>query len=323
MSRIIREKSETIKPFFINRKRYIETEGHAKVGVEGRYTIRAIKPGIGVIRELSFPNLLTDIGMDAIASGRQFIRMHLGTGTTPPTVSDSSLAVFGVNVTTNPPSSQRGANSSSPYEAWQRITWTSAVGGATGTWTEIGVSNQNTNGGLRSRALILDNLGNPTSFPVLADEQFQGTYEFRIFPPLADNPETISLSGTPYDTVTRILRAGQVTWAPTLSGTGSAPPLFSASTSFLYSGALAPITDSTPTGSQLSGTSTASTSAYGSGNFYIDSSNRWGSGAGVGTVRTVGFALSCGEFQIEYNPTFVKLTTEEFIHNQRVSWARR
>lgn len=327
MTRIIKPGD---RAFYINRNRYVETEGRATVGVEGHYTIRAIRPDGKVRSELAFPNLLTDLGLNVLGSDPSFVRMHLGTGTTPPDVSDTGLANFGVNVIAASGSRTSGAETSPPYFGWSRYQWTSAVGGATGTWTEIGISNQNTNGNLRSRALILDSGGNPTSFPVLSDEQFQGVYEFRLYAPASDNTESITLSGTSYDATTRPLRVtlaeGVGGWAPLVWKTSS---LFIPSTASNgaspYTGGLAAVTAVSPLGSALGNRTSVSASTYGSGNHYLDVGARWGSGDGVGTVRTVLMSThnGGGRYQIEYDPTFSKLTTEEFIHNQRISWARR
>ncbi len=327
MSRIIKPGD---RAFYINRKRYVETEGRAKVGVEGRYTIRAIKPGIGVVRELAFPNLLTDLGLDAIGSDPSFNQMHLGTGTASPNITDTALANFGVNVQTSSPNFVSGVSGGVPYYGWATATWTSNVGGAAGSWTEIGVSSQNTNGNLRSRALILDGGGNPTSFPVLADEQFQGSYELRVYPPTSDAPASVNLSGTPYGTITRAL---MVTTSHTKGGWD---PSNLIDTTFLfavvntlgfnlaYTGGLSAITSSTPAGSELTGNSpTVGVGSYGSGNHYRDVFVKHGTGASVGLIRTQRLNTNGGSFQIEYDPVITKLSNEEFIHNQRISWARR
>lgn len=323
--------SRIIKPgepgFFINRRRYVESEASVGFGVEGLYIARAIKPGHGVVRERVFPNLITDLGLNALGTGGNFLRMHLGTGTATPAFSDTSLGAFGVNVADVAGAAVYSAAASAPWYAQLALTWTSAVGGATGNWTEIGISNQNTNGNLRSRALILDNMGAPTTFPVLADEQFQGSYIFRTYAPASDNAQAITLSGAAYTATIRALGVTTVNanggqWGPKL---GSAAEFQASSNSAqCFTGALAAVTAGTPGGSALGGgDATATTAAYGSGNYYRDCSYRWGSGQAVGTVRTAVVPVQSGRFQVEYNPTFSKLTTQEFIHNQRVSWARR
>lgn len=324
--------SKIIKPgdraFYINRNRYVESESSLSVGVEGFYIGKAIKPGFGVVREFGqrvpSPNLITNLGLDALGEDASFIRMHLGTGTAPPQDTDTGLDNFGVNVQGSNPVQSFHSSGESPWFCETRLTWTSAVGGATGTWTEIGVSNQNTNGNLRSRALILDQGGQPTSFPVLADEQFQGTYIFREYVPESDSPATITLGSNSYNTITRPISVATVNanpgqWGCNLDGTSQ---FISHTGSQWYTGGLVAITAGAPTG-PVSGAVTASASAYGAGNYYRDSSLRWGSGSAVGSLRTLVFAFRSGRLQVEYDPVVNKLTTEEVIHNQRISWARR
>lgn len=327
MSRIIKP---GVPGFYINRRRYHEIESRAQVGVCGYYMGKAIKPGIGVVREFGtsvpVPNLITDIGMDALGSGGSFLRMHLGTGTTPPQFTDTQLQNFGVNVLATNGSATFSSSGSSPWYGQIAITWTSAVGGATGTWYEIGVSNQNTNGNLRSRALILDNDLNPTGFTVQADEQFQGTYIFRIYAPSSDYPETVALSGTNYDTITRAIAVNVANnnspgnWAPKIQA--SAP--FNAATNECrpYTGGLVSETSSAPTG-VINNAPSVSTATYGAGNHYVDGSFRWGSGLAVGTLRTFVLSFQSARFQVEYDPTITKLTSEEIIINQRLGWARK
>lgn len=313
---------------YINRNRYIESEGRCRIGVEGYYSGRAIKNG-KVMREFGctvpVPNLITNLGMNALGGTPAFTRMHLGTGTAAPAFTDVALGTFGVNVLNGLPTLVGANSGSSPYFGTTTMTWTSAVGGATGNWTEIGISNQNTTGNLRSRALILDGVGSPTVFPVLADEQFQGVYTLRTYVPLVDDTESITLSGTPYDTTTRALRATAQQWAPLLTGSGS--PFRDGSPNgnvpIMYTGALAVITATNPAGSILTANGTSSVSAYVSDSFQLDSAYRWGSAQGVGVGRTLMLTLMAGFFQVEYSPTINKLTTQELIHNQRVIWARR
>ena len=322
--------SRIIKPgdpgFYINRKRWHELNADACVGVTGHFSGRAIKPGVGVVREFgTSPNLITNVGMNALGSGGSFIRMHLGTGTATPQFTDTGLQNFGVNVQANNGTAVYSSASVSPWFGEVRITWTSAVGGATGNWSEIGISNQNTNGNLRSRALILDQIGSPTIFPVLADEQFQGTYTFRIYAPQSDVPASILLSSSPYSTVTRAIgvtsaNASPGNWGPSIQEAD--PFIANGDNSRACTGPLVAVTDAQPAG-VINNIPAGSSSAYAAGSHYRDSSYRWGSGAGVGTLRTFITAFVSARFQVEYSPTIAKLATEELIINQRVSWARR
>lgn len=317
------------RAFYINRNRWAEIESRAKVGVEGRYTLRAIKPGVGVVREATFPNIFTNLGMDSLGSAPAFARMHLGTGSATPLVTDTSLDNFGTSVVNSAASLSDGVVNEPPYYVWRRMTWTSAVGGATGTWTEIGVSNQNTNGNLRSRALILDNNQQPTSFPVLADEQFEGTYEFRLYAPASDSFAAVSIGGASYDTVTRAAHVTSSTFwrLNEITSTNANRSLFmgsivAAGDQAAYAGDIAAVT-SAPSDSPLGSRTSQGTYAYGGGNHYIDTFARWGPGAGVGSIKSLFWRFASGALQIQLDPVLVKLATEEFIHNQRISWARR
>lgn len=313
--------------FHINRKRYVEIEPAPRLfRVEGFYHGCAIKPGFGVVREFEIPvpNIITNTGLNAMASGFNGRHMHLGTGTTTPSATDTALATFGVGISSF--TEQSGVSGSSPYYGWSRLTWTSTVGGATGNWTEIGVSNQATTGNLRSRALILDGGGSPTTFTVQSDEQFRGSYELRLYAPESDDTRSVNLSGTPYDVTTRAIRVTQGVWHPYVYDESPFFVLSSGTNDVaMYSGGLAAVTASNPSGSQPTSPNASSVSAatYTSDNYYRDLSARWGSGAAVGTCQTALMALRAGALQVRYDPSLTKLTTEEVIFNQRVVWARR
>lgn len=318
--------------FFINKNKYKEIEVNASVGVAGIYTGMAVKPGVGVVRrfEMPCPNLITNLGMDALGSVPGFSRMHLGTGTSAPAFTDTGLENFGVAVSGSNPVTDQGGSGASPHYGYTRMTWTSEVGGATGVWTEIGVGRTTSPGGLRSRALILDSVGNPTSFPVLADEQFVGTYELRFYAPSADAPATVTLGSQTYETVTRALRVtNSSSWAPSVTGTSSDGAFqvltgsFGSNTAF-YTGGMGAVTDHNPNGSILSGGSSSRRSyGYTDGSHYRDFGVRIGAGAANGLIRTVRWLTISAAFQIEYNPVIEKLDDEELIVNQRISWARQ
>ena len=268
--------------------------------------------------------------MDAFGSGLNFSYMHLGTGTTTPAYTDTALSNFGVSIS-DVTAFNNGVSGASPHYGFSRLTWTSTVGGASGNWTEIGVSDGPTTGGLRSHALILDSFGSPTTFTVLPDEQFQGSYEVRFYAPTADVPASINLSGTPYTTVARALGVTYPNWwgpglyNPQAEGifTPNYGP-FNTYTASPYDGGLAAVTAYVPLGSVVgSGISDRLGNTYTSGNFYKDSGIRYGSGVAVGTFSTISYPMAGGGFQINYSPAITKLTTEEVVTWVRVSWARR
>lgn len=323
-----------IKPgdraFYINRRRYHERESSINFGVAGYFSGQAIRPGYGVTREFGtevpIQNLITNLGMDFFGSDTGIGgmgKMHLGTGTTPPQFTDSSLDNFGVNVSSRAASYDTGNSGGAPWYSWRSWTQTSEVGGATGIWTEIGMSSSDTNGNLRSRALILDGAGSPTAFPVLADEQFRGRYELRFYPPTSDALDDIELSGVPYSTTTRALNVTEPSfWAPGGGGNGFFR-ISGAGDQRAYSGGLVDITATQPTGTPRGSSNSSESNAYSSGNHYRDASVRWGSNSGVGTIGVVRIRFNSALFQVAYNPIINKLSTEELILNQRVSWSRQ
>ena len=314
----------------LNFGRYVELSHQVSVGIQGIYTCRAIKPGFGVVRELNFPNLITNIGMNSLGTGLGWAAMQLGTGTTTPAFTDTALAAYGVGIASAPTSNVNGVSGTSPYYGYRRMTWLSTVGGATGNWTEIGVSSTGTTGNLRSRALIVDNLGNPTTFPVLADEQFQGTYEIRFYAPVSAVNANINLSGTSYTTTTRALRVTDAnSWGPGLAGSnpdGLFRPqvgTLNSSSSSPFTGGLAAVTASVPLGTNItSGSATLVGGTYTSDTFYKECGVRYGAGAGVGNINTIQYIMQGGAFQIAYSPVIPKLTTEELITWIRTTWTR-
>lgn len=314
--------------FYINRNRHLEIDVGGQVGVAGFFSGVAIKPGFGVTRsfgmEIPVHNLLTDLGLDALGgTSCNFIRMHLGTGTATPLVTDTALTAFGVNVSSAAPAVTEGAVGSPSFYGWRRLSWTSAVGGATGNWTEIGISSQDTNGALRSKALILDNLGAPTTFTVLADEQFQGFYEFRMYAPTGDDVRTVDISGVPYSVTTRAALAGS--WVAPLINVGDSG-LGQLGTNIHYTGGLGAITAS-PSGAVVNGQYPAWTrpAAYGSGSYYRDNRLTVTPSLWVRTWQSISNIASAHNhaFQINYNPAIAKTNIETIILNQRISWARR
>ena len=267
--------------------------------------------------------------MNSLGTGLNWSAMQLGTGTTTPAFTDTALAAYGVGITSGF-TTNNGVSGTSPYYGYRWMTWLSTVGGATGNWTEIGVSSTSTTGNLRSRALIVDNMGNPTTFPVLADEQFQGTYELRYYAPVSDANANINLSSTPYTTTTRALRVtDQNHWGPSVYSSSS-DGLFrpqagtlNSSSSSPFTGGLSAVTAGVPLGTNItSGSATLVGGTYTSDTFYKECGIRYGAATGVGNINTIQYPMQGGCFQVAYSPVIPKLTTEELITWIRTTWTR-
>ena len=317
--------------FHINRKRYAEVEAHIDLIPAGFFSGRAIRADGSVRAEFglmdSNPNLLTNLGLNSFATGNYAPNpgyIHLGTGTTPPNVNDTALVNYGTNIGTSPhyPNQARSIQSASPYFCTFSTIWKSAIGGATGVWTELGVSNQAATGNLSSRALFLDSGGNPASFPVLADEQLEVTYQLRFYMPESDAVASIMMGAGSHDTTTRSAYVTQlnktVGWWPSWMPFVSERP----DGNVAYTGAIGAIT-SFPGGSYLGEANSYTADAYGHNNFYRDFNYTFNAGTATGAIRSLltQTPLSC--FQTEYDPVLNKVAAELIVFKQRVSWARR
>ena len=311
--------------FHIHKRNYLELPVvEAGCSVEGRYLLQRIKPGFGVIDEVEFPNLFTNVGLNSLGSDVMTMQaVHVGTGTATPNVTDTALTAFGVGFNTDPTVS--GGNAGSPnYYVRRTYSWTSTIGGATGTWTEVGVSNQATTGNLRSKALILDGGGSPSSFPVLADEQLRVFYMLDVYPMIADDTRTVSISGVAYDTITR----GYGINEHHAGSNGISPS--GVTIAQAYSGNIVNKVSGTITGTL--GTMNKSGGSYSGGNYYRDFSLTAGAGTATGTVRTIMADNNNYDtnmrIQIQYDKAsggggIVKSGTQQLILNIRRSWARR
>lgn len=326
---------------YIPSGRFLEGEiSEAKVGLEGWYTLRAIRRSGRVTRERTFKveacrelppfrNLITDLGLNrfgSTASGSVYRRCHVGTGTATPSVTDTQLQTFLANVTPSDPATSI-ANSGPPdYYSYRRFTWTSSIGAlGNNNLTEIGISGQSTNGLLFSRELIRDSDGNPAAFPISDDEQLQVTYELRLYPNLNDVPATVMVGPNSHDTITRPIGVTSTSsWGPVELGSSDFFVNASRGAASAYSGDLVPYTNSSSSLSGLLGNaSSGATAPYTDGNFYRDISNTWNISTGNGNIRAVLVTFRCASFQVRFDPVITKLNTQVLTLHQRISWARR
>jgi len=164
--------------------------------LEGRYTLTKIKPDGSSSIVAEFPNLITNIGLDRMGTDGDFLNyIYLGTGSATPSFTDTAMNVFrAASSTSSTGSDVFTAASTSPYYGQITKVMRFAAGVATGNLTEVGVgwSNTGASNSIFSRALILDNGGNPTSISLLADEILDVTYTLRWYVPLTDVDTTVS-----------------------------------------------------------------------------------------------------------------------------------
>lgn len=293
--------------------------------VRGFFKLTAIRPD-GRERPLTgwFPNLITDVGLNRIGTGSYLTACHVGSNNTTPTVADTILAGFVAGTTTIQAESY-GAQTTAPYYGWKTRTYRFAQGVATGNLAEVGIATGKTNGGatiMFSRALILDELGAPTTVTVLADEVLDVTYQLRLYPPLTDVVQTgvtILGSGT-HDITTRARAVTSNSWGLYLGNTASFDPS-GGSSIIAYNGAIGTITGS-PSGAADS--VSAYNVAYGNNNLYRDGGGTWGLNNGnlAGGIRSVVFSTSLGLYQTEFSPVLNKINSKTLNLLFRIAWAR-
>ena len=318
--------------------RYLEGEmSPVSVGIEGWFTLRAVRRSGRVVRErkfrtsASFHNLITTLGMNRFGnepSGNVYRYCHVGTGTATPAFSDTQLATFLANVTDNYPGESRTNSGSPDYYSALAIKWTSAIGAlGNNNLTEVGVSGQNTNGLLFSRELIRDSGGDPTSFPIADDEQLEVIYELRMYPKLTDTEATITIGATSYDTVTKPLAVNSSTWWGPV-GVGSGYVNSELRTGFdgcrVFEGDPVDITgDVNSIADSLGEASSVLADSYVNDTFYRNLSAVYDISTGNGNIKTAQFRFGCAMFQTSYDPVIVKDNTQVLTLRQRIAWARR
>jgi hypothetical protein len=172
-------------------------------GVSGEYTISVYRSDGTLKRQLSFPNLITDEGMDSIGTrnGDNWRYCQVGTGSATPQFGDTQLAQYRAG-TENDVIQSVNVEASGDYRAWWRRRFRFTPGQADGNLSEVGVG-WAASGSLFSRALILDELLQPTTITVLSDEYLEVDYYFYLWPSLTDRTGQITLDGQVYDYVMR------------------------------------------------------------------------------------------------------------------------
>jgi hypothetical protein len=271
-----------------------------------------------------FPNLVTDAGLNRIGTGSYLTSCHVGTSNTAPTVTDTTVGGF-LAASSSRFSDTNGAQSSAPYYGWRQITYRFALGAVVGNVASVAIATSNTNGGstiLFSRALVLDEFGDPTTVTVLADEILDVTYQLRLYPPLTDvvrDGVTIAGSGT-HDTITRARSVTSSSWSAWLGSVATISPA-SPSPIAVYNGDIGAITGS-PSGS--SGSANPSNAAYGNNNLYRDGSVSYGLTQGnvSGGIRSASWTTSIGLYQTRFDPVIAKNSSKTLSLSFRYHWDR-
>lgn len=299
----------------------------ARPSLRGFFKLEAVKLD-GTRRPLTgwFPNLITDAGLNRIGTGSYINACHVGTNNTAPANANTSLAGY-LAGTTTVVADTNGAQSAAPYYGWRRKTFRFGIGAAAGNLSEVGVATAAANGGstiLFSRALILDEFGDPTTITVLSDEILDVTYECRLYPMLTDVTQTgvtITGSGTHDITTRAAIVTSSASWARYIGNVASFDPE-GGTTLSARNGTLGAITGG-PSGTG-GGSSACYNAAYGNNNLYRDGGANFTLSQGnmAGGISAVQFYTSLGSYQVGFSPAIDKTATKTLNLIFRISWAR-
>lgn len=277
-------------------------------------------------------NLILDNGLDLMAtsSGTGFLTWcQVGTGSSSPQVSDTSLQSFVAGTQTKQENVNGTQNTTIPYYGWRRTTFRFAAGTLNNVnVSELGVG-PTQNGPVMCRALVLDGQGNPTTITVLSDEVLDVTYEFRLYVPTVNNEGEVTLAteGSTHAWICAPIDvdAAQMTaWDYFLGYPFGGP-----STSGAYFGVMVaepndvlPVTN---TGYGGSSVTTYTLAPYVNGTHYRDITinvdlNVGNFPSGLGRVTMSTYA---GGYQWCFTPKLPKTATKKLNLTLRTSWARK
>lgn len=300
-------------------------------GISGEYRLVVTKPDGTVSTDTGwFKNLIVNQGLDRIGNGGLnpiFNYCRVGTGNSTPAVTQTSLdaqiaASNAIGAATS------NTNEGAPlYRTTLVNTCVFPQGSVIGNITEVGIGWATTGTTLFSRALILDNLGFPTSITLVAIDQLTVYYRVRIVPPLTDFSGSVTISGTPYNYTSRVASVGSF---------GNIQYLFTydyfsspgTSSTYAAGATLGAITAFGPTGTQSGTAGSVSNGSYTNGNYYKDSNWSWSITQGLATGGIQAIRFSWGQtyqpfgFQVRFDTPIPKTNTNVLTLTMRFTWFR-
>lgn len=315
----------------------MKMNANLKIGMSGHYKMVAIKKD-GSKRVLAdwFANIILDSGLNRLGTGGAWDRAQVGSGSTVPDVGQVSLVSL-VASTTTVQSTTAGTDTPTNTYAWARRTYRFAEGVAAGNLSEVGIGWSAVPAGLFSRALIKDDLGNPTTITVLSDEVLDVLYEVRAYPTIADQTATLTISGTSY---TFTIRPGYLSgnqsnltyWPDQLvslmgGGVTGANEYRLGWYAYAAGATLGPVTGF-PTGTGLvvpsnTGNTYSFTAAYVNNSYQRQCRVRMGLTAGNEPFSVLALVSSVGNWQMSVSPNLPKDATKILSLDFTLSWARK
>lgn len=294
------------------------------IGLKGIFNLKFTNVKTGQIRELEFTNLILNSGLDRLGVGTPVNGCVLGSASSTPVVTDTSItSILGSSTTLQAQGVGTANTSTTPY--WCSYYWTYRFieGVATGNISQVAMAYASVGAGtaLFSLALVKDSGGTPITITKLADEVLDVTYTLQLFCPSADVTGTISISGVNYDYIAR--PASAASWIANVNFSGFA--LSTARTGTLG-------TQLTSPSGVVLGSGTTTASAYTTGNYYRDVAYFWdlNNGNDASGIRSINIGAGGSaeiRWQIQYSKssdgtTIPKDATKRLTLNVRFSWGR-
>lgn len=294
------------------------------IGLRGIFNLKFTNVKTGQVRELEFTNLILNSGLDRMAVGAFITGCVLGSASSTPVVTDTSItSILGSSTTLQASGVGTANTSTTPY--WCSYYWTYRFieGVATGNISQVAMAFGTVSAGttLFSLALVKDSGGNPITITKLADEVLDVTYTLQLYCPSTDVTGTVSISGVSYNYTAR--PANATSWA---ANTNFGAYIISTA----HTGVLGTQLTS-PSGSSV-GTGTITASAYTTGNYYRDVAYFWdlnngNHASGIRSIYVGAGGSGTIRWQIEYSAvsgatTIPKDATKRLTLNVRFSWGR-
>ena len=296
-------------------------ETSQSVGMAGHFTIKKFNSDSGEqVGEWDFDNLITNGGLDRIGTHDDWFEYcYVGSGQKVPAFTDNTLQnpIASNRNTSNPSYGNSGV---SPYYLWLKKSFQFGGGEAAGNIAEVGIGWSG--GSLFSRALILDELGDPTVITVLSNEFLTVDYELRIYPKLTDDTGSVTFTGSKggtYDWIFRSARANAEDW-------GRYPfarPYFGyAWYEYVSASDIGSVT-SAPSGlTSISPVSSVSSYVPGSYECTFTRSLSINEANFTTGLRSFYFTRGIGQFQIQFDPAVPKENTDTLSFTYTIKWGR-
>lgn len=293
-----------------------------KVGLRAEYLLQVFSstpegsPGV-LLREIEpFHNLIVNSGLDYLGgSGNGAVNYcYVGTGTTPPANTDTSMGTF-LASTSSYTKSITAATPSVPNTI-NTFVYTFGTGVATGTLTEVGAGwVSNSSGGLYSRALIVDGGGNPTTLVVQSDEILVITYSIYIVWNTTDTAYSFTFNGSTVSGVYRPSNMSSSSYFPYFgigySGNANSQNRYA-------TGSITSITAVPGGASIISGT----VDPYVTGTYSASVTSTSSPAGGAITYNSIVLAAWIGSFQFSLSPAISLTLGQTMTLKTSISWNR-